>query len=215
MSAPPRSGYTESATVMTAEFCPIRRARSMPSQWSLMITTARLIRPAEPIPCRKRVTSRTSKVGASPPRTAKAPNTTRQGTTTRRRPYRSARKPMAGAMTIPGTVPTAISGPAHASDRPNTSRMSGTDAAISAFARRPVAVSMKTTHSAGRRRARGASPSGPDFPDRVERRRPSNCPLTLASNHTKYTKHTEVSVLHPRNTEANPSRIAGRKHRST
>ena len=54
VSSPPSGGNTASEMVRMAAFCPTSRARSSPVQWSPMSTTARLMSPAEPMPCSSR-----------------------------------------------------------------------------------------------------------------------------------------------------------------
>jgi hypothetical protein len=169
------------------------RARSAPSQWSPMITTARLMRPAAPQPCRKRRASSDSNVGANAARPPLSPNTVRHGTTTDRRPYRSASTPITGARRMPGAVAAPRIRPTAALPRPKSFAMSGATGVTSTFARIPVSVMLRMTANGGRLGApAGASSTGrrqgargtfrpqSHFPERLRTGRPSGSLRTVA-----------------------------------
>ena len=160
MVAPPRNGKTARKPVMTAEFWPSSRALSIPDQWSLMRTTTRLMRPADPRPWMIRTSSSHSNDGLKPPRLPTVPNTRRQGTRMRLRPYRSARKPIAGAATMPVSVPAAMSMPARETGSPYDSRISGVELMRTELLRRAIAVTEKTRRRDGRPVSPGRDEAG-------------------------------------------------------
>src|SRR3546814_15714298 len=84
VSRPPRGGNVASDKVRTAAFWPTSLARSIPLQWSPMITTARLMRPAPPTPWSSRSTRSTWKEGDSADRSPNSPKDARQRTEARR-----------------------------------------------------------------------------------------------------------------------------------
>src|SRR5665811_586549 len=106
-----------------------------------MSTTARLMSPADPAPCRKRDASRISKVGASAAPRPKMPKITRQIVSTILRPNLSARNPIVGARTIPASDPDATRIPDRSVGASRSARM----------LRIPVSVIAKISCSGGLR----------------------------------------------------------------